>query len=103
MISDTAIVILINQIAGVVFSCLRIPWRKRGKNLFKKNRNNGFTFNTTFSLDLSVSLALSLLFQSQTAVGGLKDVALREEEYIIGDSTGELTSLLITARPDHAE
>lgn len=29
-------------------------------------------------------------------------MALKEEEFIIGDSTGELTSLLITAHPDDA-
>lgn len=31
------------------------------------------------------------LLQSQSAVGGQKDVPLKEEEYIVGDSSGELS------------
>lgn len=47
-----------------------------------------------FVIYFLVNPLLSSSPQSQTAVGGQRDVTLREDEFTVGDSTGEMTSLL---------
>ncbi|KAK3533790.1 hypothetical protein QTP70_027350 [Hemibagrus guttatus] len=84
-----------------LFSCS--VWRPQGKS---------YLFFTQFKAEIKGAKIEYASAYSQAAVGGLKDVALKEEEYIIGDSTvthkdgkfrAELSKLTIIGRTRHDE
>ncbi|KAM9460989.1 myeloid-derived growth factor [Clarias gariepinus] len=84
-----------------LFSCS--VWRPQGKS---------YLFFTQFKAEIKGAKIEYAGAYSQAAVGGLKDVALKEEEYIIGDSAvthkdgkfrAELSKLTIIGRTRHDE
>ncbi|TSK53720.1 Caytaxin [Bagarius yarrelli] len=84
-----------------LFSCS--VWRPQGKS---------YLFFTQFKAEIKGAKIEYASAYSQAAVGGLKDVSLKEDEYIIGDSTvthkdgkfrAELSKLTIIGRTRHDE
>uniref|UniRef100_A0A4W5N1Z4 Myeloid-derived growth factor n=1 Tax=Hucho hucho TaxID=62062 RepID=A0A4W5N1Z4_9TELE len=66
-----------------LFSCS--VWRPQGKS---------YLFFTQFKAELKGAKIEYASAYSQTAAGGQRDVTLREDEFTVGDSTGEMTSPL---------
>uniref|UniRef100_A0A4W5RE28 Myeloid-derived growth factor n=1 Tax=Hucho hucho TaxID=62062 RepID=A0A4W5RE28_9TELE len=66
-----------------LFSCS--VWRPQGK---------AYLFLTQFKAELKGAKIEYASAYSQTAAGGQRDVTLKEDEFTVGDSTGEMTSLL---------
>ncbi|XP_017334042.1 myeloid-derived growth factor [Ictalurus punctatus] len=84
-----------------LFSCS--VWRPQGKS---------YLFFTQFKAEIKGAKIEYASAYSQAAGGGLKDVALKEEEFIIGDSTvthkdgkfrAELSKLTVIGRTRHDE
>ncbi|MBN3303187.1 myeloid-derived growth factor [Amia ocellicauda] len=84
-----------------LFSCS--VWRPQGKS---------YLFFTQFKAEVTAAKIEYASAFSQAAVGGQRDIALKEEEYTVGDSTvthkdgkfrAELSKLTIIARTRHDE
>uniref|UniRef100_A0AAY4DDK5 Myeloid-derived growth factor n=2 Tax=Denticeps clupeoides TaxID=299321 RepID=A0AAY4DDK5_9TELE len=84
-----------------LFSCS--VWRPQGKS---------YLFFTQFKAELKGCKVEYASAYSQTAVGGQKDVPLKEEEFVVGDSSvtqnagkflAELSKLTVIGRTRHDE